>query len=332
MAGLFTPLSTRNLRVANRIVMAPMATNMATARGEVTPRLISHYRERAEAGVGLIIIEHTYVSPGGRYSPKQLAVDRDSLVSGLSELTRALHTVGVPVILQITHAGSRTTEEVLGTRPVAPSSLPVSKGAPTPRPLFKSEIPRIIEDFSAGARRAKDAGFDGVEIHGAHGFLLSAFLSPAVNHRDDDYGGSAVNRLRLPLEVVTAARQAVGPDFPLLYRLGAEDHVNGGLQLKESLVAAKKLVEAGIDLMDVSGGLCGSRPPNLDAPGFFVPAAEKIKEVVPVPVIGVGGIKEPRFADSLIEEGRIDLVAVGRALLADPSWAAKAAVAMKSSK
>lgn len=333
MAGLLSPLAVGDLLMKNRIVMAPMATNMATPKGVVTPRLIEHYSKRANAGVGLIIIEHTYVMASGRHSPRQLGAYDDSQVPGLGELTAAMHKTETPVILQITHAGRRTSAKVLGDKPVAPSNIPDSPNQPPPRALDETELTPIIEAFVKAAGRAKEAGFDGVEIHGAHGFLLSSFLSPASNRRQDSYGGTFENRLRLPLEVVVKVRERVGPDYPILYRLGAEDHVPSGLTLAESTTAAQILVSKGVNILDISGGLCGSRPPNLATPGFFVPAAETIKKTVaPVPVIGVGGIKDPSFADSLVKAGRIDLVAVGRALLTDPNWALKAAQELASSQ
>jgi 2,4-dienoyl-CoA reductase-like NADH-dependent reductase (Old Yellow Enzyme family) len=187
------------------------------------------------------------------------------------------------------------------------------------------EIVGLKEDYRAAARRAREAGFDAIEIHGAHGFLLCEFVSPHTNHRTDEYGGDMEGRIRLPLEVIAIVREEVGPDFPLLYRFGASDFLDDGLDLQQAREIAPRLVAAGIDILDISGGLCGSRPKDLAGiQGYFVPMAASIKSVVDVPVIGVGGITDPAFANGFIEEGKVDLVAVGRALLKNPHWAREA--------
>ena len=179
--------------------------------------------------------------------------------------------------------------------------------------------------FGEAARRACKAGFDAVEIHGAHGFLLNQFASPLSNRRTDEYGGTFEKRIRFPLKVVEEVRKTVGSGFPLLYRLGTSDGQEGGVTISECQAFARKLVEAGINLVDVSGGLVGSRPEGLVSQGYFLPQAQKIKQAVEVPVIGVGGIKDPKFADEAIRQERVDLVAVGRALLVDPDWSLNAA-------
>ena len=178
--------------------------------------------------------------------------------------------------------------------------------------------------FGEAARRACKAGFDGVEVHGAHGFLLNQFASPLSNRRTDEYGGSFENRFRFPLEVVEEVRKAVGSDSSLLYRLGVYDGQEGGVTTRECQGFARKLVEGGVNMVDVSGGFVGSRPKGSVSQGYFLPLAEKIKQAVEVPVIGVGGIKDTEFADEAIRQNRVDLVAVGRALLADPDWALNA--------
>jgi 2,4-dienoyl-CoA reductase-like NADH-dependent reductase (Old Yellow Enzyme family) len=178
--------------------------------------------------------------------------------------------------------------------------------------------------FGEAARRACRVGFDAVEVHGAHGFLLNQFTSPLSNRRTDEYGGPLGNRIRFPLEVVREVRKTMGSDFQLLYRLGAYDGQERGVTTSECQAFARNLVEAGVDMVDVSGGLIGSRPEGFTAQGYFLPLAEKIKQVVRVPVIGVGGIRDPEFADEAIMQGRVDLVAVGRAILADPDWALNA--------
>jgi len=330
MAGLLTPLEYRGLVLRNRIVMPPMASDVATPEGEPTGRHLDHYLPRARGGVGLVIVEHSYVELRGRLTRTQLGIHHDGLVDAFRPLVDAIHETGARVAIQITHAGGATTEEVCGTRPVGPSGVPHPRSGCAPRALGAEELPSLVEAFGAAARRARLAGFDAVEIHGAHGFLLNQFLSPLTNRRQDGYGGSLENRARFPLEVVRAVRRAVGPDFPVLYRLGAADNVPGGLTLEESQVVAPWLVEAGVDVLDVSGGLGGSRPPGAP-PGYFVPLAEGIKRVVEVPVVVTGGITDPFFADGIVRAGKADLVGIGRALLADPDWARKAIASLRSS-
>ncbi len=208
-------------------------------------------------------------------------------------------------------------------QPVAPSPIPASEDAEIPRELSVEEIGDIVKGFGDAARRAVAAGFDAVEIHGAHGHLLNQFLSPLANRRTDLYGKDLEGRMRFPLEVVREVRDVV-KDRPLLFRLGADDRMPGGLTLEDGKKIAVKLASEGIDVIDVSGGLCGHLPSDLKEEGFFVHLAEGIKNVVEIPVIAVGGIVSMDFADRIILDGRTDLVAVGRAMLRDPDWAAKA--------
>ena len=317
MVNLLDILRVKGLTLKNRIVMPPMGTEYATAKGAVTQKLIEHYTQRSK-NLGLQIIEHSYVALEGRISKRQLGAYDDNLVLGLKKLSRSVHATGTPVIMQINHAGGRCSEEVTGSKPVAPS--PSRKA----RKLRIDEIEALIEAFALATERAIRAGFDGVEIHGAHGFLLNEFFSPLTNKRTDRYGGSLENRIRFPLEVVNKVKEKVGRKL-LLYRIGADDLDPAGIQIKDSQKFAKKLEEAGVDIMDISGGICGSRPEQLkNKRGYFIPQAQQIKKAVNIPVIGVGGITEPEYANMIIQEGRVDLVAVGRALLKDPDWATKA--------
>ncbi|MFQ6076288.1 MAG: NADH:flavin oxidoreductase [Candidatus Bathyarchaeia archaeon] len=326
MPGLFDQLKIGPLRLKNRIVMPPMATNRATTQGEVTEALIKHYTQRAR-GPGLIIVEHSYVAMDGRLRQRQLGIYDDELVPGLTRLTKAVHQHGTPIAIQLNHAGGRTTSDVCGAQPVAPS--PIMLSTERSRELTLDEIDSLVEAFGQAARRAIEAGFDAVEVHGAHGFLLNQFLSPLANERDDPYGGVLEKRARFPVRVVKRVREVVGGSYPLFYRLGADDMTPGGLTLEDGKAAARMLVGAGVDVVDVSGGFSGSRPPGLRGQGYLVPLAEGIKEVVDVPVVGVGGITRAEYADRVVREGRVDLVAVGRALLADPGWAVKAAQTLR---
>ena len=325
MPLLSDPLVTDKLKLKNRIVMPPMANDLSGGEGEVTEKHLKHYRTRAEAGVGLIIVEHSYIMPSGKMTRKQLGIYKDELGGGLRQLAEAIREAGAASAIQLTHAGANTTAAVCGCQPVGPSDVPVPNRDEIPRPLDTAGINEIIEAYAQAARRAVEAGFDAIEIHGAHGFLLSEFVSPLMNRRADEYGGSMENRLRLPLEVIAAVRRQTGPDYPLFYRFGASDFIQGGLTLEEARQIAPQLTAAGIDFLDISGGICGSRPKALaDTQGYFVPMAESIKSTVDVPVIAVGGITDPAYANSVIADGRADLVAVGRALLKNPDWAREA--------
>jgi len=300
-----------------------MHTGLATTEGAVTDNLVRHYVERSKA-TGLVIVEHSYVSLDGRLSERQLGICGDGFVPGLERLSSSIHATGTSAVIQINHAGRSASMEVTGTQPVAPSP---SESA---RELKGGEIKNLVEAFATAADRAMRAGFDGVEVHGAHGFLLNQFFSPVANRRRDKYGGSLESRVRFPLEVVERVKEKVGGRL-LLYRLGSDDLNPEGTQIEDSKKFAVKLEEAGVDIIDVSGGLCGSRPAQLQGrQGYFIPQAQQIKRVIGVPVIGVGGITEPEYANRLIQEGRVDLVAVGRGLLEDPDWAAKAIKALKT--
>ncbi len=323
--GLLSPFRVKNLELRNRLVMPPMATSMAGENGHLTPSHVEHYRKRAAAGVGLIIFEHAYIHPGGKSKPGQAAIDRDEMVTGFREVTGAVKGEGAAIALQITHAGSAADPGSPGLRRVGPSAVAHPTWGTVPEELTADEIAQIVGWFGEAAKRAIAAGFDAAEIHGAHGYLLNQFLSPLTNVRTDEYGGSPENRMRLPLEVVRAVREAVGPDYPLLYRLGAWDGTKGGLMIDDAARVARALVEAGVDVVDVSGGMCGSRPDFLQGvQGYFVPLAARIRKEAGVPVICAGGITEPEFANRLVKYDRVDLVGVGRAMLADPGWARKA--------
>jgi NADPH2 dehydrogenase len=324
MVGLLSSLTVKGLRLKNRIVMPPVATGLATAEGAVTDRLIKHYTRRSKA-LGLLIVEHSYVALDGKLSERQLGICDDSLVSGLKKLSNSVHATGTPVVIQINHAGRRANKEITGRQPAAPS--PTTNA----RVLAVKEIETLSGMYAKAAERAMKAGFDGVEIHGAHGFLLNQFFSPLANKRSDKYGGSLENRIRFPLEVIERVKEKVGGRL-ILYRLGSVDLDPEGTQIEDSKRFAAKMEEAGVDIIDVSGGLCGDSPARLQGTqGYFIPEAEEIKKVVNVPVIGVGGITDPEYANTFIMDGKVDLVAVGRGLLDDPEWAIKAVKKLKTS-
>ncbi len=331
MSRLLDPIVINGITVRNRIVMAPMNLNISGPNGEVSQRQIEHYVTRA-ANIGLVIVEFTFVSRSGKISLGQLGIHTDGLISGLRKLADGIHRAGARVVIQLGHGGSKATKATCGDQPVAPSAIinPNPRHAvqmEMPRALSTGEIMGIVQDFGEAAHRAVEAGFDGVELHGCHGFLLNQFMSPFTNHRDDEYGGDSERRLRFPLDVISEVKRRLGNSHLLLYRFPVDDLVPGGLTLEQSLSIAPRVENAGVNVIDISGGLGGSGTARQDwkEQGTFIPMAQRIKEVVRVPVIGVGNITDPGFADKVVKEGRVDMVAIGRALLTDANWSVKAA-------
>jgi len=324
MSGLFSPIDIRGLKLKNRIVMPPMASYTGTEEGYITPETSQYYRARAAGGVGLIIIEHTYVLPSGRRHRRQLGLVSDAHAGLLRPLVDEVHRHGAVAVIQLTHAGAKATADVIGQTPIAPSAVKASSDEPAAVAMDAHQIDQVIEAFVACARRAADAGFDGVELHGAHGYLLNQFMSPVTNSRTDEYGDGPEGRLRLPLRVIHAVREAVGPELIIMYRLGADDGLPGGITPEDALEIAPRLVDAGVDVIDVSGGLRGYQPFEWKGEGFFADISGRVKAVCGAPVIVTGGIKSPAAADSIIRQSKADLVGIGRALLKDPNWTAHA--------
>lgn len=325
MPNLLSPLNLASLKLRNRIVMPPMWSSQATPEGYVTDMIVDYHRRRAAAGCGMVIVEHTFVHPSGRHTPTQLSICSDDHIAGLSRLASAVRQEGAAVALQITHAGSRARTAILERKPVAPSAVrhPNEPVGDVPEALSVADINGIVRAFGDAAVRVCGAGFDAIEIHAAHGFLLSAFLSPLTNLRTDEYGGAVENRCRLHLEVLGEIRHRVGPAVPVFVRLGAADEMPGGLEISDSCRAARLLEGHGADMIDVSGGLQGARGAGKTA-GYFVEYAAAIRAAVNVPVMVTGGIREASLADCIVRKGDADLVGIGRAMLEDPDWAAGA--------
>lgn len=330
MSDLLKPLKEGTLTLPNRLVMPPMGTEKAESSGRVSRELLHYYDQKSQGGyIGLVIVEHSYISSEGKASPRQLSAAEDSSIEGLKQLARLIKDNGSRAVVQINHAGSNTTEEVAGFTPAAPSAISHPRKKTRPRELTAVEIEDISEAFGRAARRVKEAGFDGVEIHAAHGFLLSQFYSPLTNRRPDQYGGSLENRIRFHLQVIEAVRKAVGKDYPLLLRLGASDYMEGGVTIEESQYSAPVFAKAGVDILDISGGLSGYSIPGLSGQGFFAPLTEAIKKTVSIPVILTGGITEARAAEKILAAGQADLIGVGRAILKDSDWARNAVESLR---
>lgn len=324
---LFQPARIGRLELKNRIVMPAMATRYAAYGGRVTRRLVEYYLRRARGGAGLIVVEHAAVTFTGRSSNYSLGIYHDRLIVGLKELTRAVKGAGAKVAVQLAHAGAGASSSVTGVQPVAPSSVPRFHGQ-TPLEISIEQIGQLIQAFAAATRRAVEAGFDAVELHMAHGYLIDQFLSPLTNKRNDHYGGNLSGRARFALETLERTIEAAGRDFPVICRITGDQFVPGGLHLEDSRALARMLEQGGAAALHVTGGTIEnvylSAPPMAVPGGGLLPLAEDIKRSVNVPVIAVGKIRNPESAEQILTEGRADLVALGRALIADPELPKKA--------
>jgi 2,4-dienoyl-CoA reductase-like NADH-dependent reductase (Old Yellow Enzyme family) len=286
---------------------------------------VEYHRKRAAAGCGLVIVEHAFVQPRGRHTPTQIGVHDDALIDGLSRLASAIRGAGAVACLQISHAGSRTSAAVAGATPLGPSAVPnpAEKNSETPEVMTEADIRETVGAFGAAAERAQRAGFDAVEIHAAHAFLLCQFLSPLTNRRSDAHGGDEERRRRIHLEVLGEVRRRLNGAIPVFVRLGAHDEMSGGLELDAAVRTAEALVDGGVALIDVSGGLCGSQPTGKSGV-YFAAYARAIKDRVGVPVLVTGGVTDPEQADAVVHDGFADLVGIGRAMLNDAEWARQA--------
>jgi len=333
---LFEPAEIGTMEVKNRIVMPSMGTNLGTPEGYVTEQIKSYYEERAKGGVGLVIVEVTCIdSPTGKTVARQLIVDDDRFIPGLSELAEAIHRHGAKVVLQLHHAGRGARSTITGTQPVAPSAIPMPHGTAVayegelPRELTVGEIEDLVGKFAEAAERAKRAGFDGVEIHATGYYLVAQFLSSASNRRRDDYGGGLKNRARFLLDIIKAIRKEVGQSYPLLCKLSAREFgPEAGITLEEGLQIAQMAQEAGVDAIEVGGMLWGIsphiRPPTSERPGSFLPFVEAIKKVVTIPIIA-GSRIDPILGEKVLQEEKGDFIAIGKGLIADPELPRKTA-------
>ncbi|MHA1505857.1 MAG: oxidoreductase [Candidatus Asgardarchaeia archaeon] len=321
--NLFKEAKIAKVTLKNRIVMPPMVMCYAGVSGEVNEQVISHYEARARGGVGLIIVEASYVHISGKGFEGEVAVDKDELIPGLNMLTNAVKAHGTSIAIQLYHGGIQAHVE----HPVGPSAIGRKVFPPprTPRELTTEEVEEAVEHFANAALRAKMAGFDMVEVHGTHGYLIAEFLSPLTNKRTDKYGA---DRTLFAVEIVEKIKEKCGQDFPVIFRLLADEFEEGGITVDYAKEVAKRLEEAGVDAFDVTGGTYDT-PEHIIPPiyyekqGYFLDYASEIKKVVNVPVISGGMVTDPGFADKAIGDGKVDLVFVGRQLLADPEWPRK---------
>ncbi len=329
---LLSPIKIGTMEVRNRFVVPPMGTNFANPDGSVSKQLIDYLAARSKGGYGLIIVEVTAIDPLGKAIPWQPGIWDDKFVPGWKELVDEVHKYGAKIVVQLHHAGRQTTHEVIGSQPVAPSPIPCPVDREIPRELTTEEVYDLIEKFGDAAVRARDAGFDGVEVHGAHGYLIAQFMSAYSNKRIDEFGGDLTSRMKFPVDIVKNIRAKVGNGYPIIFRFSGDERVPGGRTIDESRVVAEKMEKAGVNALHVSTGVYGSIPwliaPSAVPPAYNVYAAEEIKKVVKIPVIAVGRINDPNLAEDILEGGKADLVSLGRESIADPELPNKTAAGM----
>lgn len=325
MPLLFDHTSINRLTLKNRFVRSATWEGLATDDGFCTPQLTALMEELAVGQVGLIISGHAYIRPDGQAGIRQLGIYTDSQIDGLGQMTAAVHARGGRIVAQITHAGFFAKTELIGRRPMALSIIH-DYGKGRREKMSTAYIQALVADFRAAARRARAAGFDGVQIHAAHGYLLSQSLSPVFNRRRDRYGGSLEKRARLLLEVLDGIRAEVGSAYPLLVKLNCADFIDGGLELADALQIGRRLQEGGIDAIEVSGGtfVSGDLSPSRaginrqDREAYFREAARRFKETLSVPIILVGGIRSVSLAERLLSEETADYFAMSRPLIREP--------------
>ncbi|MFZ0450425.1 MAG: NADH:flavin oxidoreductase [Desulfatiglandaceae bacterium] len=321
---LFTTYGIKKLSLKNRIIMVPLFVGYANPDGSVSPLVLEHYKEMAASGVSMVVVENVSVDPSGAGSPFILRADEDRYIPGMAELAGAIHDEGALAFLQLNHAGRYAYMQ----ERLAPS--PFKTGTIMPKEMTLEEIHKVVKAFAEGARRVKEAGFDGVEIHGGTGYLMVQFLSPRTNLRNDEYGGILENRMRFPLEATDAILETVGKDYPVGYRFLADEWLPDGLHPEETIPLAEKLEERGIAYLSVTAGTYDSFfvPEYLKeerSEGYMVHFAETIKKAVSkTPVIAAGRIQSPATAEKVIQQGQADLVGLARVLFADPLWPRKA--------
>lgn len=352
MSILFEPSSIGQMELKNRIIRSAFLENMASSDGMPTDHTLRLYERLARGGVGLIITGMTYVSSLGKGQPLQHGAHTDDMIPAWRKITDSVHRLGGKIAMQIAHCGRTTNPKALeGRRSVAPSSVPDLFYGTLPRPLTVDEIRRTIRDFGDAARRVKAAGFDAVQIHAAHGYLISGFLSPVTNRRRDEWGGDPDRRFRFLAEVYGAVRRAVGREFPVLCKMNANDHVFHGLTPRESFPAARRLADMGLDALEISGGIfetflhtCrGGMPLDIIAldrnrihrrlllavlrlqklfipfkEAYFRSYAQRLKPGLKIPLILVGGIRTPDMAERILETGAADFISMARPLVREP--------------
>ena len=326
---LFEPYTVKSMTLRNRIVMTPIGTNFAEHTGEVNERIIDYYKQRAKGGTGLITIEAASVySPQGASGSYQLRIDHDNYIPGLYRLCESIHDCGSKISILLNHAGSAANGKITNIQPVSASDIPSRVGGDIPRALTTDEIYTIVDKFAEAAKRAVTAGFDAVEIHAGHSYLISQFLSPVYNDRTDEFGGSIENRTRFCRMIIDEVRSQIGPHMPIMLRLSADEFVKGGNTLEDTLKYLEYLNDE-VDIFDVSCGLNDSIQYQIDAnymkDGWRSYMAKAVKEKFGKPVISMGNYRDPQVVEDTLARGDCDLIGMGRGLIAEPNWVHKVA-------
>ena len=325
MSIIFEPSEINGLQLSNRFVRSATWEGMATESGECTSKLIDLMAGLAGGGVGLIISGHTYVSPEGKAGVRQLGVYKDDLIPGLQAMTTAVHENGGKIVMQLAHAGIFAASALTDMTPLAPSKLDDLYDF-AHKEMTSGDIQKVVADFAAGAHRAQQAGFDGVQVHAAHGYLLSQFLSPYFNRRRDEFGGPIQNRAGAMLAAVRAIRASVGPGYPILVKMNCRDFHDNGLDLEDAIQAGSMLAEAGVDAIEISGGnrVAGKLGPvrtgikSADQESYFRSEALAFKSKIKVPLILVGGNRSLQAAEKLVQEGTVDFISMSRPFVREP--------------
>lgn len=329
MATLFEETTINGMTLRNRMVRSATWEGMCEQDGRPTERLINCYKDLAKGGIGLIISGYAFVRLDGKNNPGQMGIHTDNFADDYKKMTKAVHEAGGKIAVQLVHGGGQSNAEIAGRQPFAPSAVKVNQFPEMPAELTRDEISKIITAFGEAARRARSWGADAIQLHGAHGFLINQFLSPLTNRRTDEYGGSIENRSRFLLEVYRNVRETVGADYPVLIKLNASDHVDGGLEIDDSVYAAKKLAEAGINAIEVSAGTSasGEKSPvrrkinKSEKEAYNLKLARRIKEAVSCLLMVVGGFRSYRVAEKAIRDSCMDYISMARPLIREPGLA-----------
>jgi 2,4-dienoyl-CoA reductase-like NADH-dependent reductase (Old Yellow Enzyme family) len=331
MPDLFDTTSIKSLTLPNRFIRSATGTRMATDDGQVTAKLIQHVMDLVNGGVGSVVSGHAYLLPQGQASPRQLGIYDDKLMSGLTRLVKSVHSREGKIVAQISHAGAHSISALTGIESMGPSAIPPTKGKRVSfggcRAMTQDDIDRVVNAFQQGAIRAKAAGFDGVQLHGAHGYLFSQFVSPFYNKRTDRYGGSVTNRARIVVDAYNAVRDEVGADYPVMIKMNVTDFLDDGLSADEAVETAAIYETAGFDAIELSGGtgwgIIVFGDPNrtcvrtIDAV-YYRDMAQRLKHTVRIPIILTGGIKSYEVAQSLIQKNIADYIGLCRPLIREP--------------
>jgi 2,4-dienoyl-CoA reductase-like NADH-dependent reductase (Old Yellow Enzyme family) len=329
MRKVFEETQINGMALTNRLVRSATWEGMCEPDGRPTPKLKECYADLSRGGVGLLISGCTFVCPEGKGFPGQMGIQTDAFATDMNALTASVHDQGGKICMQLHHAGGQTSAEIIGGRPVAPSAVAVAQFPETPAELSSEDIAQLVAQFSVGAKRAREYGFDAVQLHAAHGYLINQFLSPLTNRRSDIYGGSLENRLRFLMEVYRGVRSAVGNDFPVLVKLNGDDNLDGGLGPADALHAAMALDKEGVDAIEISAGTPASGDLSPVRPGsvagkqeaFNLSLAGMIKKSIGCPVMTVGGIRSIEVAEEIVREGEADYISMSRPFIREPGLA-----------